>query len=283
MNAIEVRALSKSYPGFTISNISFSLPEGCIMGLVGENGAGKSTLIRLIMGASRASSGFVRVLNTEVTDDKAFTKVRDDIGVVLDEAHFPTSLNARHLGRIMAGTYSRWDQAVYDGYLKRLDLPEKKRVQDFSRGMRMKLALACALSHDAKLLVLDEPTGGLDPLVRDEILDILEEFTRREDRSVLISSHIVSDLEKLCDYIAFLHKGELLLFEEKDRLMEEYAMAHITEAELADIPEEAVKGVRRGKYGVEALVERSLVPGGIALERPKLEDIIVFFAKGVKE
>ena len=282
MNAIEVRDLSKSYPGFTLSNISFTLPEGCIMGLVGENGAGKSTLIRLIMGAARADSGQALALGADVTAP-AFTKTKDDIGVVLDEAHFPTSLNARQLGRIMAATYSRWDQAVYDGYLKRLDLPEKKRVQDFSRGMRMKLALACALSHDAKLLVLDEPTGGLDPMVRDEILDILEDFTRREDRSVLISSHIVSDLEKLCDYIAFLHKGKLLLFEEKDRLLEDYAMARVTEAELEALPKPAVKGTRRGKYGVEALVERRLVPSGAALEKPTLEDIIVFFARGDKE
>ncbi len=282
MNAIEVRDLSKSYPGFTLSNIKFTLPEGAILGLVGENGAGKSTLIRLIMGASRASSGEARVLGADVTAPE-FTNTKDDIGVVLDEAHFPASLNARHLGRIMADTYSRWDQTVYDGYLKCLDLPEKKRIQDFSRGMRMKLALACALSHDARLLVLDEPTGGLDPMVRDEILDILEDFTRREDRSVLISSHIVSDLEKLCDYIAFLHKGELLLFEEKDRLLEEYAMAHVTPSELEAVPKAAVKGVRRGKYSVEALVERRLVNPGIPMEKPTLEDIIVFFARGDKE
>ena len=282
MNAIEVRDVSKSYPGFTLSNIHFTLPEGCILGLVGENGAGKSTLIRLLMGASGANSGQLRVLDADVTAPD-FTKTKDSIGVVLDEAHFPTSLNAKQLGRIMAGTYSRWDQAVYDGYLKRLDLPEKKRIKDFSRGMRMKLALACALSHDARLLVLDEPTGGLDPMVRDEILDILEDFTRREDRSVLISSHIVSDLEKLCDYIAFLHKGKLLLFEEKDRLLEDYAMARITEAELEALPKDAVKGERRGKYGVEALVDRRLAPAGVALEKPTLEDIIVFFARGDKE
>ncbi len=282
MNAIEVQALGKKYPGFELRDVTFALPEGCIMGLVGENGAGKSTLIRLIMGAAGANSGQARVLGADVGGPD-FTKIKDEIGVVLDEAHFPASLNARQIGRVMEDTYTRWDGGVYEAYLKRLDLPEKKRVQDFSRGMRMKLALACALSHEARLLVLDEPTGGLDPLMRDEILDILEDFTRREDRSVLISSHIVSDLEKLCDYIAFLHKGELLLFEEKDRLLEEYAMVKLPEQDLADLPPEAVRGVRRGRYGAEALVKRDGVRGELALEKPTLEDIIVFFARGDRE
>lgn len=282
MNAIEVQALGKKYPGFELRDVTFALPEGCIMGLVGENGAGKSTLIRLIMGAAGASSGQARVLGADVRGPD-FTKIKDEIGVVLDEAHFPASLNARQIGRIMEDTYTRWDVGVYEAYLMRLDLPEKKRVQDFSRGMKMKLALACALSHDAKLLILDEPTGGLDPLVRDEILDILEDFTRREDRSVLISSHIVSDLEKLCDYIAFLHKGELLLFEEKDRLLEEYAMVKLPERELVDLPSEAVRGVRRGRYGAEALVKRDGVREDLPLEKPSLEDVIVFFARGDRE
>ena len=282
MNAIEVRALGKKYPGFELKNVKFTLPEGCIMGLVGENGAGKSTLIRLIMDAAGRDSGDVRVLGTD-NQSPGFVKIKDDIGVVLDDARLPESLNVRQLGRVFGDIYSRWDTKVYEDYLKRLDLPEKKRVKDFSRGMKMKLALACALSHDARLLILDEPTGGLDPVVRDEILEILEDFTRREDRSVLISSHIVSDLEKLCDYVAFLHRGELLLFEEKDRLLEEYAIARLPEERLRDLPEEAVHGVRRGKYGAEALVERGRVRVNLPLERPSLEDIIVFFARGEKK
>ncbi len=282
MNAIEVRALTKKYPGFELRNVKFTLPEGCIMGLVGENGAGKSTLIRLIMDATARDAGDVRVLGTD-NKSPEFTKIRDDIGVVLDDARLPETLNALKIGRVFGATYSRWDNGVYLDYLKRLELPEKKRVKDFSRGMKMKLALACALSHDAKLLILDEPTGGLDPVVRDEILDILEDFTRREDRSVLISSHIVSDLEKLCDYVAFLHRGELLLFEEKDRLLEEYAIVKLPEEALSDLPEEAVHGVRRGKYGAEALVERRSVREDLPLEKPSLEDVIVFFARGEKK
>ncbi len=281
MNAIEARGLSKKYSGFQLRDVSFTLPEGSIMGLVGENGAGKSTLIRLIMGAAAADSGQVTVLGTQTVSPK-FIKAKDDIGVVLDEAHFPVSLNAAQIGRIMGDTYSRWDQGEYARLLQRLDLPEKKTIKNFSRGMTMKLALATALSHDARLLVLDEPTGGLDPMVRDEILDILEDFTRREDRSVLISSHIVSDLEKLCDYIAFLHKGELLLFEEKDRLLEEYGVVKLSEADFEAVPKAAVKGARRGKYGVEALVDKS-VAGSVRAEKPTLEDVIIFFARGNRE
>ena len=182
MNAIEVRDLTKKYPGFTLDNVSFALPEGCIMGLVGENGAGKSTLIRLIMNASRRSSGEVSVLGMDNRRPE-FVKTRDDIGVVLDDARLPEMLDPVRMGRVFSELYSRWDQGAYEGYLHRLDLPEKKRVKDFSRGMKMKLALALALSHDAHLLVLDEPTGGLDPMVRDEILDILEDFTREEQTS----------------------------------------------------------------------------------------------------
>ena len=282
MNAIEVNGLGKTYPGFSLKNVSFTLAEGCIMGLVGENGAGKSTLIRLIMGAARADFGSAQVLGQEVTAPE-FTRTKDDIGVVLDEAHFPDGLNAVQLGRIFSSVYTRWDPGVYGTYLDKLELPAKKRIKAYSRGMRMKLALAAALSHDAKLLVLDEPTGGLDPMVRDEILDILEDFTRREDRTVLISSHIVSDLEKLCDYIAFLHRGELLLFQEKDRLLEEYAIVKLPEREFLNVPPEAVRGVRRGKYGVEALVERRLVRPDLPLEIPCLEEVIVFFARGDRQ
>ena len=282
MNAIEVRDIKKCYPGFELRNVSFTLPEGAILGLVGENGAGKSTLIRLIMGAAGRDGGEASVLGTDVGSPE-FTKTKDDIGVVLDEAHFPTSLNAAQIGRVFADTYTRWDGGTYAALLKKLELPTAKKIKDFSRGMRMKLALATALSHDAKLLILDEPTGGLDPMVRDEILDILEDFTRRDDRSVLISSHIVSDLEKLCDYIAFLHKGELLLFDEKDRLLEKYALIKLSERDFEAVPGEAVRGVRRGKYGVEALVERGLVDRAIQAERTSLEDIIVFFARGDRE
>ena len=237
------------------------------MGLVGENGAGKSTTIKLIMNAARRDSGTVSVLGTD-NQSAAFAAVKEDIGVVLDEAYYPEVLNAKDVGRTFAD------------YIRRFGLPWDKAFKDYSRGMKMKLAIAVALSHQAKLLILDEATSGLDPMVRDEILDIFNEYTRQEDRSILLSSHIVSDLEKICDYIAFLHKGKLVLCEEKDRLLEEYALARLSHQRLADLPEDSVVGVENDPYGVRALVRRDMVPHDLPLEHTNLEDIILFLAKG---
>ena len=279
LNAIEIKGLVKEYPGFRLDGLDLALPSGSIMGLVGENGAGKSTTIKLIMNAVHNDSGTVSVLGTD-NRSADFTSVKEDIGVVLDEAYFPEVLNANDVGRIMANTYRNWEPDTYEGYLQRFGLPKDKAFKDFSRGMKMKLAIAVALSHQAKLLILDEATSGLDPMVRDEILDIFNEYTRQEDRSILLSSHIVSDLEKICDYIAFLHKGKLVLCEEKDRLLEEYALVRLTGERLADLPEDSVVSVEHDPYGVRALVRRDMVPHDLPLEHTNLEDIILFLAKG---
>ena len=283
MNAIELSHINKSFGDFAIRDLNLTVPSGTICGLVGENGAGKSTTIRLLMGALRPDSGTASVLGTDVSSPE-FRKVKEDVGVVLDEAYFPESLNAVQVGKIMAATYRRWDQKLYDGYLKRFDLPLKKQFKDFSRGMRMKLAIAVALSHQPKLLVLDEATAGLDPIVRDEILDIFNDFTREEDHSILISSHILSDLEKLCDYIAFLHQGRLLFCEEKDRLLEEYGIFSDTTAQLECLlPEAIVAREPNGYGGVRALVRRELAPVGWQLEPASVEDIILFLVKGARQ
>ena len=279
LNAIEIRGLVKEYPGFRLDGLDLALPSGSIMGLVGENGAGKSTTIKLIMNAARRDGGTVSVLGTD-SRSAAFNEVKEDIGVVLDEAYFPEVLNASDVGRIMANTYRNWESDTYEGYLQRFGMPRDKAFKDFSRGMKMKLAIAVALSHQAKLLILDEATSGLDPMVRDEILDIFNEYTRQEDRSILLSSHIVSDLEKICDYIAFLHKGKLVLCEEKDRLLDEYALVRLSHQRLADLPEGGVVGVENDPYGVRALVRRDMVPHDLPLEHTNLEDIILFLAKG---
>ena len=279
LNAIEIRGLVKEYPGFRLDGLDLALPSGSIMGLVGENGAGKSTTIKLIMNAARRDGGTVSVLGTD-SRSAAFNEVKEDIGVVLDEAYFPEVLNASDVGRIMANTYRNWEPDTYEGYLQRFGLPRDKAFKDFSRGMKMKLAIAVALSHQAKLLILDEATSGLDPMVRDEILDIFNEYTRQEDRSILLSSHIVSDLEKICDYIAFLHKGKLVLCEEKDRLLDEYALVRLPHERLADLPEGGVVGVENDPYGVRALVRRDMVPHDLPLEHTNLEDIILFLARG---
>ena len=278
MNAIDCRGLTKTYPGFTLDHLTFTLPSGCILGLVGENGAGKSTAISLLMNAIPRDEGEANILGTD-NRSPDFLETRQDIGVVLDEACFPEMLTAREMGGIFSRLYRNWDPACYEGYLDRFSLDRDKKFKDLSRGTRMKLALAAALSHDAKLLLLDEATSGLDPMVRDEILDVLNDFTRDESRSVVLSSHIVSDLEKVCDYIAFLHQGKLVLFEEKDRLLEEYALVKLPAEQLEALDPAAVAGKRVGPYGAEVLAKRALLPAGFIAERTTLEDIILFLAK----
>ena len=282
MNVIELSHIQKSFGDFAIRDLNLTVPAGTICGLVGENGAGKSTTIRLLMGALRPDAGAARGLGADVSSPE-FLQVKEDVGVVLDEAYFPESLNAVQVGKIMAATYCRWDQKLYDGYLKRFDLPVSKPFKDFSRGMRMKLAIAVALSHSPKLLVLDEATAGLDPIVRDEVLDIFNEFTREEDHSILISSHILSDLEKLCDYIAFIHKGDLLFCEEKDHLLEQYGIFEDSRENLDCLQPEAIVAREESRYGgVRALVKRDLAPTGFRLEKPTVEDVVLFLVKGAK-
>lgn len=283
MNAITLSHINKSFSAFAIQDLCLEVPSGTICGLVGENGAGKSTTIRLLMGALRPDSGTAQVLGVDVSSPE-FQAVKEDIGVVLDEAYFPEVLNAPQVGKIMASTYRRWDNGLYQSYLRRFDLPEKKAFKDYSRGMRMKLSIAVALSHSPKLLILDEATAGLDPIVRDEVLDIFNEFTREEDHSILISSHILSDLEKLCDYIAFIHQGRLLFCDEKDQLLERYGIFTDSAEQLECLmPEAIVAREANGYGGVRALIRRDLTPSGFQLARPTVEDIILFLVKGAKE
>ena len=195
MNALEIKNLTKTFPGFTLDNLNLTLPSGCVMGLIGENGAGKSTTIRLILDMLHSDSGTVTILGRDNRENIRLTK--EEVGVVLDEVGIPECLNTRQLGSIMARTFRNWDSAEYSRLLQKLQLPEDKSFREFSRGMKMKLGIAIAMSHNAKLLLLDEPTGGLDPVVRDEVVEMFSDFTRDESHSILISSHIVSDLEKL--------------------------------------------------------------------------------------
>lgn len=281
-NAIEVRKLCRAYPGFELRDVEFDLPHGYILGLVGENGAGKSTLINLLMNAVARDAGSVQVLGCD-PQSAEFAQVKQEIGVVLDEACFPWAMNARHVGKMMRSAYKNWDQSAYEGALKRFALPMEKPFREYSRGMRMKLSIAVALSHGARLLILDEATSGLDPMARDAMLNILNEYTRNARNSILISSHIVSDLEKICDGIAFLHRGRLVFCEDKDRLMEDYALLRLTRAAFEAVPPEAVVSVRENAYNVEALVRREQVNPAFPREHATLEEIILFFAKGADE
>ena len=274
MNALEIRGLTKHFADFTLDDLNLTLPGGCILGLIGENGAGKSTTIRLILGMLRADSGTVTILGQDSRENPVLTK--QDIGVVLDEVGIPECMTPKQVGKVMANVFLRWNAETYQGLLARFSLPENKKFKEFSKGMKMKLGLAVALSHEAKLLILDEATGGLDPVVRDEVVDMLAEFTRDETHAILISSQIVSDLEKLCDYVAFLHKGKLLLCEEKDLLLSEYGILHCKPEEL---PEEGILHKKQNAYGVEAIVRRDAVKPGTALSPISMEELFVFMSK----
>ena len=277
MNALEIKNLTKAYPGFTLDNLNLTLPSGCIMGLIGENGAGKSTTIKLILDMIHKDSGSITILGKDNTDGIELTK--EDIGVVMDEVGIPECLTVKQVGNVMKHTFRNWDDAEYTRLIQKLALPDKKQFKEFSRGMKMKLGIAIALSHDAKLLILDEATAGLDPVVRDEVVEMLSDFTRDENHSILISSHIVSDLEKLCDYIAFIHKGKLLLCEEKDQLLSEYGLIHCTAEELQSIPSCAIKYKKENPYGIEVMVLRNAVPAGVNVSRISIEELFVFMVK----
>ena len=275
MNALDIQNLTKTYPGFTLDNVSLTIPGGCVLGLIGENGAGKSTLIKSVLGMIRPDGGTVTILGNA----KRTPLVMEDVGVVLDEVGIPSCLTTAQVGRVMAASFRNWDQAQYERYLKALALPEKKAFKDFSKGMKMKLGIAVALSHHARLLILDEATSGLDPVVRDEVLELLRHFVAQEDHAILMSSHIVSDLEKLCDYIAFVHKGKLLLVEEKDRLLEEYGLFLGSREDVDALPETAVRARRTSPYGAEALVLREAMPQGSRITPISIEELFVFMVK----
>ena len=274
MNALEIKGLNKSYPGFTLDNLNLTLPQGCILGLIGENGAGKSTTILSVLDLIRPDSGSITILGTEHT-----RLSREDIGVVLDEVGIPECLTASQVGKVMKNLFKNWDSRRFDELLTQFSIPDGKIFKEFSRGMKMKLGIAVAMSHGARLLILDEATSGLDPVVRDEVVTMLSEFTREEGHSILISSHIVSDLEKLCDYIAFLHRGKLMLYEEKDVLLSRYGIVYCTHEQLPLLSPTAVLHRKENPYGAEVLVLRDAVPGDWKISPVSIEELFVFMVK----
>ena len=280
MNAFSLKDLTVTYPGgkepeFAFGPISLELPEGAILGLLGENGAGKTTLMKMLLGLRRPDSGEVTLLDGAPGQPA----VMENVGVVLDEPGIPGCLTPVQLGKTLSHVYRSWDSQRYTQYLRQMQLPENKPFSEFSKGMKTKLSIAAALGHCPKLLVLDEPTSGLDPVVREEMLELLLDFTRAPDHSIMISSHIVSDLEKLCDYVAFLHHGTLLLCQEKDRLLEQYSILQGSSAVMDALDPSAVVHQERSSYGVEALVRNALVPAGHTLRPATLEEIFVGMIK----
>lgn len=276
-NAIEIKNLTKNYKDFSLDNVSLTLPSGCIMGLIGENGAGKSTTLKLILNMIKRDGGEIKIMGRD--NREAAKLLKEDIGVVPDEIGLPAVLTAKQVGNIMANIFRNWDAEAYAQYLEKLSVPEKKKYSELSRGMKMKLGIAIAMSHHPKLLILDEPTSGLDPVIRDEVVDMFNDFTRDESHSILISSHIVSDLEKLCDYIAFLHKGRLMLCEEKDRLKEEYKIVRGSKEVISGIPAGSVIGKKVTPYGVEAIVHKNAVPSGAEAGTVDIEQLFVFMVR----
>ena len=275
---LQIDSLCKSYEDFSLKNISFALPQGCIMGLVGQNGAGKSTTLKAILGLVRPDSGSVKLFGQELRENEG--QIKEQIGVVFDSMNLPEMLRGKDVGKVLGPLYQSWDQTAFNGYLERFSLPKNKLIKDYSRGMKMKVAIAAALSHGAKLLLLDEATGGLDPIVRDEILDILLEFMQDPTHGILFSSHITGDLEKIADYVTFIHEGQVRFSQPKDELLDSYAVVKCSPQQLASIDPAALISVRSHQYGTEALVRRDAVWADAVAERPTIEDMMLFIARG---
>ena len=274
-NALEIKGLSKEYKDFRLDNVSFEVPSGSIVGLIGENGSGKTTIIKLILNMIKKNDGEVTVLGK----NKGISDIKNEIGVVMDEPGFPGFLNAKEINRIMKNIFSNWSDDTFFGYLKKLKVPDNKEYKDMSKGTKMKTGIAVALSHNPRLLILDEATNGLDPVVRSEVNEIFTEFTRDESHSILISSHIVSDLDRICDYIVFIHNGKLMLFEEKDRLLEKYCIVHCTREQLSSIERSKIIGRKENKYDISVLMEKSQVKSGFSTSPVDIEELFVFMAK----
>lgn len=274
--ALELKNLRKEYEGFVLDDVSFKLPMGTIMGYVGANGAGKTTTLKLILDLIYADGGEVFLFGEE--GKRALPVHKEEIGVVLDESNFPEVMNLRQVNVVMKRIYARWDEARFFELAKKFDLSETKLIKDYSHGMLKKLNLAVALSHEAKLLLLDEATNGLDPLAREELLDLFLEFIQDEEHSILISSHIVSDLEKICDFVTFLHQGKVVFSEEKDVLLDEYRVLKMGTEEFEKVRGKVI-GYRRHDFGVEALVKKEDFPNEGLLDKVSLEDLMIYYTK----
>ena len=276
-NALEIRGLCKKYEGFALKNISFTVPRGMVMGLIGENGAGKTTAIKAVLDLVRPDSGEIIVLGERGASDPA---VRERIGVVLDDGGFPSAMNAVQVDTLLGRAYRGWDAAQFASYIERFGIGRGKPITDYSKGMKMKLSIAAALSHGAELLILDEPTSGLDPVVRDEVLDLLYDFMQDENHAILLSSHITSDLDKIADEITFIHRGAVLLSEPRDALLDTYGVLRCTADQLASLEPSAVRAKRVGAFGCEALVRRDGVPENWPVEPVNIEQIMLFLTRG---
>ena len=283
-NALEVHSLNKSFDRFALKDVSFTLPRGAVMGFIGENGAGKTTTIKAVLGLIRKESGDISVLGGSIED----ASIRAKIGVVFDDLHLHKTLRIRQAAKIFPHLYEDWDADLFAEYLNRFNLDAEKKIKDLSRGMRMKLSIAVALSHHPELLILDEPTAGLDPVVRDEVLEIFQDFMQDENHAILFSSHITSDIDKIADYLTFIHDGEILFSVPTDELLGEAGIlkCSVEEAETLDAEREGLLRVRKNQFGCEILVRskeqfRMRHPEAV-IDSVTTEALMLFYARGEK-
>lgn len=283
-NILEVKNICKRYDGFELKNINLSLPKGMIMGLIGENGAGKSTTIKSILNIINTESGEVKIFGLD--NKKSEKEMKEDIGVVLDDSFLSDYLNPKDINKVMKNIYKKWDERLFFKYMDDFKLPIDKLSKDYSSGMKMKLKIAVALSHHPKLLLLDEPTSGLDPIARNEVLDIFQDFIQDENNSILVSTHITSDLENIADYITFIHEGEIILSKSRDELLENYGIARCTKQEFDKIEKNDFIKYKKNKYEYDVLVKdkfefRKKYDIEI-IDKPTIENIMIIYIKGEK-
>ena len=280
--ALKLTNITKKYDDFILDNVSFNVPKGNIVGLIGENGAGKSTTLNSILEIIERDSGDVFILDSE--KNKISNDIREKIGVVFYGNNFPEDLTPQKLNNVLKAIYNNWEEKRFYELLENFSLPKNKKIKKFSKGMKMKLSISVALSHKAELLILDEATSGLDPVVRDDILDILLDFVQEENNSILMSSHITSDLEKIADYIVFIHKGKVIFEETKDNLIYNYGMMKCKLKEFNDIEKKDIIRYRKMDYGYEILIknkkELEKKYPNVIMDNIKIEDIMLMYVKG---
>lgn len=278
MNSIEIKNLNKSYGEFYLKDINLEIPKGYIVGLIGKNGSGKTTLIKTILNITTKDSGSVKINGVENTSDQ-FTTEKENIGVVLDELGIYDGFDVRDVDNNMKKFYKNWNSKKFEELLIYMDIYSNKIIRQFSTGMKKKLNVAISLGYSPDLLILDEPTANLDPFVREELLDLLYEYTRDEEKTILISSHILSDLEKICDYIVYMEDGEVVLFESKDNIVNNYSIVKVNSEDYITIPKNIILHEENYKYGRELLVNRKNLPESIVSERATLDDILIKLVK----
>ena len=284
-NAIEIKGLTKKYDGFTLDDISFDVPKGSVMGFIGQNGAGKTTTIKAIFIIISRDAGTIKVLGLDNIENEY--EIKEDVAAVFDELPFHEDFNAKQISIVLSSVFKNWDNEKFKELLKRFALPEKKKIKQFSKGMKMKLQIATALSHDAKILIMDEATTGLDPVVRNEILDIFREYLQDGERSILMSSHITSDLEKIADCVTFIDKGKILLSGYKDDILDTHGLLKCSKADYENIDKEDIISARITDFGVDAMVsDREMCSkkySGTIIDKTTLEEIMLFYVNRDKK